>query len=125
MTKKVLLPLLVTSYYLLFTVPLALAQYTVPYQDYYTATGIKTSLTGSVGGIIGTILPYLLILAGLILFAMLVFGGFTMLSGAASKDGMEKGKHMVTSALIGFLIIFAAYWIIQIVQVIFGISIVS
>jgi len=112
-------------YYALCTAPVALAQYTVPYQDYYQATGIKTSLTGSVGGILGVFLPYLLILAGLILFAMLVFGGFTMLSGAASKDGIEKGKHMVTSALIGFFVIFLAYWIVQLVQVIFGISIVS
>lgn len=106
-------------------VPRAYAQYQVPYQDYYAATGIKAGLTNSVGGIIGVFLPYILIIAGLVLFAMLVFGGFTMLSGAASKDGMEKGKAMVTHALIGFLIIFAAYWIAQILQVIFGISIVS
>lgn len=103
-------------------VPRAYAQ-NIDYGAYNQSLGY--SMSDSVGGIIGEFLPYLLIIAGLILFAMLVFGGFTMLSGAASKDGMEKGKHMITSALTGFFVIFLAYWIAQLVQVIFGISIVS
>ncbi len=78
-----------------------------------------------VGGILTKILPILLSLAGLILLGMLVFGGFTMLAGAADKESQEKGKKMVTSALSGFAIIFLAFWIAQLLQVIFNINIVS
>ncbi len=81
--------------------------------------------TDSLGGIIGGFLPYLLTIAGLILLGMLVFGGFTMLAGAADKESQEKGKKMVTGALTGFFVIFLAYWIAQILQVIFKVNIIS
>jgi hypothetical protein len=82
--------------------------------------------TGSnLGSIINSFLPTLLTIAGLILFGMLVMGGFTMLAGAADKESQEKGKKMITSSLTGFFIIFLAYWIDQILQVIFKINILS
>jgi len=88
---------------------------------------IKPDAQGNftLGGIIGGILPYLLTLAGLILFGMLIGGGFTMLAGAADKESQEKGKKMITSSLVGFFIIFLTYWIAQILQVIFKINILS
>ena len=88
---------------------------------------IKPDARGNftLGGIIGGILPYLLTLAGLILFGMLIGGGFTMLAGAADKESQEKGKKMITSSLVGFFIIFLTYWIAQILQVIFKINILS
>ncbi len=79
----------------------------------------------NLGGIISKLLPTLLTLAGIILFGMLVSGGFTMLAGAADKESQEKGKKTITSALIGFAVIFLAFWIAQILQVIFKIDIVG
>ena len=97
--------------------------------DYNNLEGIiglgGTIDTTSLGSIVGSFLPYALTIAGLILFSMLVAGGFTMLAGAAEKESQEKGKKMVSSALTGFVIIFLAYWIAQILQVIFGVNIVS
>lgn len=84
-----------------------------------------TNTNNDLGGIIGDFLPYLLTIAGLILFGMLVFGGFTMLAGAADKEAQEKGKKMITSALVGFFVIFATYWIAQLLQVIFKVNILS
>ncbi|KKU45831.1 MAG: hypothetical protein UX64_C0021G0003 [Microgenomates group bacterium GW2011_GWC2_46_7] len=79
----------------------------------------------TLGGIVSALLPYVLTISGLVLFGMLIGGGFTMLAGAADKESQEKGKKMVTSALAGFIIIFLAYWLAQILQVIFKINIVS
>lgn len=64
-------------------------------------------------------------IAGIILFVVLVLGGFQMLTGAASSKGMEEGKQKITSAILGFIILFAAYWIAQLLELIFGISILS
>lgn len=98
------------------------------YPNYNNALGLGNArgddLT-TIGGIIGAFLPYVLTIAGLILFGMLVMGGFTMLAGAAEKESQEKGKKMITGALAGFFIIFAAYWIAQILQVIFKVNILS
>lgn len=74
-------------------------------------------------GIISHALPILFVLSGLILFIMFIWGGFEMLTGAANPKSQEAGKQRITAAVIGFLIIFASYWIAQIVQAIFGISI--
>lgn len=96
----------------------------VDYNAYNKAIGLSGG-NDSIGGILSNILPYLLTIAGLILFGMLVTGGFTMLAGAADKESQEKGKKQITSALTGFGIIFLAYWIAQILQVIFKVNIVS
>jgi len=96
----------------------------VDYTSLNRAIGLKGG-NDTLGGITGNILPLVLTVAGIILFGMLVAGGFTMLAGAADKEAQEKGKKMLTSALAGFLIIFLAYWIAQILQVIFKINILS
>jgi amino acid transporter len=59
------------------------------------------------------------VLVGLILFAMIVFSGFSMIAGGGSEN-KEKAKTTMTSALIGFLLIFAAYWIMQIIKIFTG-----
>lgn len=64
-------------------------------------------------------------IAGIILFLMLVFGGFQMLLGATNNKSLEEGKQRVTSAIIGFIILFASYWIVQLIELIFGFSILG
>lgn len=76
----------------------------------------------SPGAIVSRLLVFAFPLAGLILFTMLVWGGFEMLTGATSK-GIDAGKQRVTSALVGFLLLFVSYWVFQIVEVIFGVAI--
>ncbi|MEX0896314.1 MAG: pilin [Patescibacteria group bacterium] len=77
----------------------------------------------SPGGIVSRILDFAFPLAGLILFAMIVWGGFEMLTSAATSKGVEAGRQRVTNAIVGFIILFSSYWIIQIVQVVFGVAI--
>ncbi len=79
----------------------------------------------SLAGITNVLLPYLLTISGLILLAMLIAGGLTMLTGATNKESQEKGKKMITNSLIGFFIVFLAYFIAQALQVIFKIDIVG
>jgi hypothetical protein len=76
------------------------------------------------GGIVSRFLGvFAFPLAGLILFVMIVWGGFEMLMGAADKKSIDAGKQRVTAALIGFLLLFASYWIARIIEMMFGIQI--
>lgn len=77
----------------------------------------------SPAGIINRLLLFLFPLAGLILFVMIVWGGFEMISGATNSKSMEAGKQRITAALIGFFLLFASFWIIQIIEYIFNIAI--
>lgn len=65
--------------------------------------------------------------AGIILFVLMLVGGIMVMAGAGSgdKEGVAKGKKALTSAIIGFLIIFAAYWIIILIENIFGFQILN
>jgi hypothetical protein len=64
-------------------------------------------------------------IAGVVLFVILLFGGFQMLAGASNSKSLEEGKQKITSAIVGFIILFAAYWIAQLLEIIFGIRILS
>jgi len=62
-------------------------------------------------------------IAGLILFVMIVWGGFDMLTKATTKKSIEDGKKRITNAVIGFILLFVAYWLVQIIEVVFGVKI--
>ena len=76
-------------------------------------------------GIISALLPILFTFAGIILFVMIIWGGFEMITGATDPKKQEAGKQRITAGIIGFLLIFSAYWLAQLVQTIVGISILG
>ncbi len=77
------------------------------------------------GGILSELLKYAIPAAGLILFVMIVWGGFEILSGASTPQSKDAGKQRITAALIGFVFLFVSYWIAQIVELVFGVRIVG
>lgn len=75
------------------------------------------------GGIVSRALVFIFPLAGMILFAMILWGGFDILATSATKKSIDAGKKRVITSIIGFLILFSSYWIVQILEVIFGFKI--
>ncbi len=95
------------------------------------STAIKLNETQSVGEIfddptdlINLLVPNLFILAGTIFFFLLILGGFTIIS-SGSADGVDKGKQQITVAILGFAIMFCAYWIVQVVEYLTGVTILA
>lgn len=82
---------------------------------------------GGIGGIISTLLQNIYVLAGLLLFILLIIGGlgFIMGAGGDNPEKAKKGKQAISAALIGFVIIFCSYWIIKIIEIITGINILN
>lgn len=72
-----------------------------------------------------SILPNALVLSGIILLFIFTFGGLTVITSANNPEQAQKGKQAITGAIIGFIVIFMAYWIIQIIEVITGIKILD
>ena len=46
-------------------------------------------------------------------------------AGRDNPEQAAKGKQAATAAVIGFIIIFASYWIIQLIQLLTGITILQ
>jgi hypothetical protein len=80
---------------------------------------------GTLGGIISNLLQNIYVLAGILLFVLLIIGGFIFIMGAGqdNPEQAKKGKQALTAALIGFAIIFTSYWIIKIIEILTGIKI--
>ena len=79
------------------------------------------------GVLVGKILNIAGIIAGVVLVFMLIYGGFLFMSAAGTTDAkkLAKAQNSLVTALIGFLIIFLSYFIIQIVEKITGITLTT
>lgn len=75
------------------------------------------------GGIISRLLLFAFPIAGMILFIMLVWSGLEILAGATEKKSLDAGKNRATAAVVGFILLFASYWLVQLIEVIFGIQV--
>lgn len=84
----------------------------------------------NVGGIslyVSAIVTGAISVSGIVLLFILIGGGIGMISGAGKSDpqAVQKGKQAATSALIGFVVVFTAYWIVKLIEMITGLSLIS
>lgn len=76
-----------------------------------------------VGTVISKAIPYVYIAAGLSLLLVLISGGITLMTAAGNADKAKAGYGKISAGLIGFLIVFVSYFVVQIVQVLLGVKI--
>lgn len=81
------------------------------------------SVFSSLASFLNLFLPLSFIIAGIILLFLLIGGGFSIIASGGNAKSMEQGKNAITGAILGFFIIFCAYWVIQIIQVVTGLQI--
>ena len=104
--------------------------------NYLTAIDIGDKFFGNSGGIrtansLSTYITFFLnasfVIAGVLLLFYFVMGGIGMIAGAGKDNPqqIEKGKQAATSALIGFIVVFASYWIVKLIEQLTGITILG
>lgn len=91
-------------------------------------TGIGSNIAinyPNIGSLVTIILNNSLTIASIILFGLIIFGGVSYIASAGDGDQKKitATQETITSAIIGFLVIFVSYFIIQIIQVITGLTI--
>lgn len=86
------------------------------------ASPVPITLGINIGGIqevaglpeyINTVYRYLVSVILVIAIIMVVYGGFLYLTGAAGAGSIQRGKQIIKDALIGMVIVLAAYSILQ------------
>ena len=82
-------------------------------------TGLK------IGEIITQILPYVFWVTGILLLIYLLLGGFQLMFAAGDPKKVQGAWGKITNAVIGFVIIFIAYWVTQLIGKIFNIEIIN
>ena len=80
---------------------------------------------GDIGSLISSLLPNTLVFAGAIFFLLMVGAGFMMIHSAgndANAQDAAKAKNAVTFAVVGFLLVISAYFILQAIIVVTGVD---
>lgn len=73
--------------------------------------------------IVGSLIKLLLVIAALIFFFMLVIGGIKWIASGGDKGQTEGARNQITAALVGLVIVFAAWAIVGLINAFFNIDI--
>lgn len=76
-----------------------------------------------------TLIPKLItigfVIGVVVFFFMLIVGAIQWISSGGDKQGLEAARGRITSALIGIVILFSIFAIIKLIEIFFGISILT
>lgn len=76
----------------------------------------------SFGQILGTVITVAFIIAVLVALAFLILGGIKWITSGGDKAGVEGARNQIIAAIIGLIIVFLAYFILNLVLGLFGLS---
>ena len=74
------------------------------------------------GSIVTVVVKNAFVLAGIISFVLLIFGGFAYIVSAGSSDAkqMEQAKKSITGAVTGLIIVVTSVLIVQVIAIVTG-----
>lgn len=81
--------------------------------------------TLTLGQVIGAAIVLILIVAAVVFFFILIIGGVRWITSGGDKAATEGARNQITAALVGLVIVFAAWAIMQLVQLFFGVDILG
>ena len=74
------------------------------------------------GGIIGNILNIIFIIVVLIALIFLIYGAIKWITSGGDKTKVEGARNTIVAALVGLVLAFLAYFILQIIFQLFGLD---
>ncbi len=75
--------------------------------------------------IISALIRFTVVVAAIVFFFILVIGGIRWIASGGDKAQTEAARSQITSALVGLVIVFAAWAIVALINTFFGIDIFS
>lgn len=83
-------------------------------------------LTGlTVPSIVSGLIRMTLVIAAIVFFFILVIGGIKWIASGGDKAQTEGARNQITAALVGLVIVFAAWAILALIRTFFGVDIFS
>jgi|GEM_PF-595321 len=92
------------------------AQVNPPVTDISPGTGFATDI----GSLFNFILRVVIILAILIVFGFLIFGGIEYITSGGEKSKTESARNKITAAIVGLVILAASYAVFLLLWKFFG-----
>ena len=76
-------------------------------------------------GLVSGAISLVMLVVALVFFFMLVWGGLKWVMSGGDQKAVEAARAQITNALIGLAIVFAAWAIVKLVEIVFGINILN
>jgi len=100
---------------------------TVDLHQIESNSGVNNGLKGffvgtTLGDILTSYMPWIFTIAGMLLLVYLIFGGLQLMLSGGDPKAAAGAKSHIGNALIGFLIIFIAYWVVQLFGIVLGLQ---
>ena len=108
-----------------------MADFQTSISEYFSLGGSRTAQNAfesqniSIFSIISVIIKNLYVFVGIILLIMIFVGGLGMILNAGNPEATKNSNKTMTSAVMGFAILIGAYWIVKIIEIIFGLNILN
>lgn len=85
--------------------------------DTFFGSGKQISSLTNIGDFVSLFVKSAFVLAGVAILFFFIIAGINMIAAAGENDPQkaEAAKKTMTSAVIGFVVVFAAYWIVQLI----------
>jgi hypothetical protein len=80
------------------------------------------SVPADLGALISNSLTYIFSAAAMLLLVYLILGGFQLMTSRGDPKAAQGAQAKITNALIGFVIVVFAFFIVQIFGQVFGIQ---
>lgn len=93
----------------------------INFDQLQAASGVKGSLK-TLSDVVSAFVPYLFGIAGIILFLYFIWGGFGVMFAQGDPKAAASAQGRITTAIVGFVIIFVAYWLVQLLGRVFGLD---
>lgn len=74
----------------------------------------------SPASMINLIVQNLFVIGGVVIFFLIIYAGFKFIQNGSK--GKEEAQKILTSAVVGAIVMFCAYWIVKIVEVLTGVN---
>lgn len=79
----------------------------------------------TIPGIISALIRLTVVIAAVVFFFILVIGGIKWIASGGDKAQTESARNQITAALVGLVIVFAAWAIVALINTFFHIDIFS
>jgi len=81
--------------------------------------------TVDLGKVISAVVGILLLIAAILAFLYLILGGIQWITSGGDKSGMEAARNKITAAIVGLIIVAAAWAIMMLIGNFIGFNILS
>jgi hypothetical protein len=120
--KKIFSKLSLATASALASLPLAASSAFATVDLIQTDVKVGDGFATDIGGLLNGVLSFVMVLAALLVFIYLIWGGIEWITSGGDKSKTESARNKITAAIIGLIILAASYALLQLVLRFLGFS---